>query len=283
MNRSRSKQWQTINATRYEGDATSGDVLTFATNFFPGENYYIAYYGIMGPADLSEETIHRIHRLAMTSLPRFGTIGWYAFDPATPMTLPPPPLIPMAWLNRLAFLGLIAFLIVGVVFLPALILAFITATIAFWMGARLAPRIRAVLPPLVAACLIVASVLLDPISGRTAGVWIASAALVALISMAVLTPWPLFRERGKVVKPRTAVFVCGVGTFFVVLFGIVPWTLFPPDPAALMLSRPIVLVPSGAFRDRLSREHGSRHGILFGDPALEPDPKTPTEPRDHGE
>ncbi|MEN6341081.1 MAG: hypothetical protein ABFC89_00825 [Methanospirillum sp.] len=226
---------QAINATRYEGDATSGYVITFATNFFPGENYCIAYYGVVGPAGLSEETMHRLRLLAMTSL-RFVSLGRYEFDPATPMTLPPPPLIPMAWLDQLAFLGLIAFLIVGVVLIPAIVLALITATIAFWMGARLTPRIRAFLPPLVAACLIVASVLLDPISGRTAGVWIAGAAFVALISMAVLTPWPLFRERVKVVKPRTAVFVCGIVTFFVVLLGIVPWTLFPPDPAALMLS-----------------------------------------------
>ncbi|MEN6517783.1 MAG: hypothetical protein ABFC38_06265 [Methanospirillum sp.] len=254
VNLSRSEPWQAINATRYESEETSGDVLTFATHYFPEENYYIAYYGIVGPADLSEETVHRIHLLAMTSLPDFVTNALYEFDPATPMTLPPSSPIPwttISWILILCF-GLLTIAIVDLV--PALALGFVTAMVFQRVIVRATPRTRAFLPPLIAACLIgVLSVTAPLVHGTPAGP-IDGVLLAGIVAMGVLTPWPLFAGRFEAMKPRSAVFLCAVGTFFVVLLFTLPLLSLHPNfgdfmrifsaldpPPSSIAFRPVVL------------------------------------------
>ncbi|ACL16958.1 AI-2E family transporter [Methanosphaerula palustris] len=242
------EQWQAINATRYDGDGTSGYFITFATNYYPGENYYITYYGIMGKADRSEETTHRLHLLAMTTIPRFISSFWFDYlDPATPMKVPLPSPIPMSWISLLMIGGLFLFLIIGFVFIPALVLAYITVGLSRWIEARSAPWIHSLLPPLVAVCLIVVPAGIVPFVDQVSAGVIEGIVLAALISMGVMTPWPLFLERLKVVKPQTAVFICGIGTFFVLTLGIMPWTQLSPDLGGFLiaLAQPF---PSAAVR-----------------------------------
>ncbi len=229
-NLSQSEQWQTINATRCESEEASGDVLTFATHFFPGENYYIAYYGVVGPADLSEETVHRIHLLAMTSIPDFVTNALYEFDPATPMTHPPSSPIPwtaISWLLILCY-SLLTIAIVDLV--PALALGFLTATTFQKIYVRAAPSIRLLLPPLIAACLIGVLAVIAPLVHGTPAGPIDGVLLAGVVAMGILTPWPLFTGRFKVMKPRSAVFLCGTGTFFLALLFTLPLVSLHPNP-----------------------------------------------------
>ncbi|MEN6341078.1 MAG: hypothetical protein ABFC89_00810 [Methanospirillum sp.] len=234
VNLSRSEQWQAINATRYESEETSGDALTFATNYFPGENYYIAYYGVVGPTGLSEETIRRLHLLAMTSFSQFVAYHWLEFDPATPMTVPPSSPIPwtaISWLLILCY-SLLTIAIVDLV--PALVLGFLTATAFQKINVRAAPSIRLLLPPLVAICLIgVLAVIAPLVHGTPAGL-IGGVLLAGVVAMGVLTPWPLFAGRFEVMRSRSAVFLCGTGTFFVVLLFTLPLISLHPNLTDLM-------------------------------------------------
>jgi hypothetical protein len=71
-------------AMKYTGPETSGYFIFLSTDFFPGENYYIAYYGVDEQSDLEDET-HQIKTLIMSCLPGFINRQNYSFDPAPPV------------------------------------------------------------------------------------------------------------------------------------------------------------------------------------------------------
>ncbi|ACL16956.1 hypothetical protein [Methanosphaerula palustris] len=211
------EQWRTINATRYEGEGTSGDFLTFATNYFPGENYYIAYYGITGSTNVSEDATHHQHLLAMTSIPRFVMSHWYEFDPATPMTIPDYSSSPAYWANQLVVISPLLLLVIGFTYIPVIALAYITARIALWMEARITPRIRVILPLIVVGCLIG---LLAVRALYIEEVWVGLTDILVtavLVPMGVLTAWPVFEGHLTIVKPRSAVYFCVAGTLFAII------------------------------------------------------------------
>jgi len=72
-----------VNATRYISGATSGYFIIFSTGFFPGENYYIAYYGTGRGSALSEDT-PCLKALIMSVFPGFVEHTEYMFDPVAP-------------------------------------------------------------------------------------------------------------------------------------------------------------------------------------------------------
>lgn len=83
-----------INATQYIAPETSGYFIIFSTDFFPGENYYIAYYGVDGQSDLANDT-PQIKTLIMSCFPGFVEKQNYLYDLASPETLPTPlPTVP---------------------------------------------------------------------------------------------------------------------------------------------------------------------------------------------
>lgn len=232
VNLSGSGQWQAIDATQYESDETSGYLLTFTMDSYPGVNYYIAYYGVVGPVDLREEA-HRLHLLAMTNLPVMVLGHWYVFNPKTPMTnsydsfipLSGPIFNPANWIPLLAMIASILLTIVGCTILPIIVLASITARIALWMETRVPPRTRAILPWIVAGCLIgvlaVRALFVEEISLG----WTDFIAAAVLVPMGVLTAWPLFKGRLKAVQPNSAVFLCVAGTFLTIIIGTVLYLL----------------------------------------------------------
>ncbi|PKL70696.1 MAG: hypothetical protein CVV30_04925 [Methanomicrobiales archaeon HGW-Methanomicrobiales-1] len=84
--RLRAKQ---INATKYVANDTSGYFILFSTDYFPGENYYIAYYGVVGRSDLADD-IPQIKTLIMSCFPGFVETQKYTFDPTTSTNQPAP-------------------------------------------------------------------------------------------------------------------------------------------------------------------------------------------------
>ena len=72
-----------VNATAYRAADTSGYFIIFSTDFFPGESYYIAYYGTAGRSDLDTAT-PRIRTLIMSCFPVFVEGRTYTFDPVSP-------------------------------------------------------------------------------------------------------------------------------------------------------------------------------------------------------
>lgn len=74
-----------VNATRYISGTTSGYFIIVSTGFFPGENYYIAYYGTERGSDLLEDT-PRLKTLILSVFPGFVEHTEYAFDPVAPKT-----------------------------------------------------------------------------------------------------------------------------------------------------------------------------------------------------
>lgn len=248
---SRSTQWQAINATRYESEETSGYAFTFATDYFPGENYYIAYYGIVGPAKLSEGTTHRLRLLATTILPVLIR-GGYEFDPANPMAVPDVPFNPAFWAQFISGFLSILFVFIAFAFIPVIVLSYITAMMALWMKDRVPPRTRVFLPPIVAGCLLgIIAVRALFVTEIAIGLTDLVAAAI-LIPMGVLTSWPLVEGRLATVRPKSAVFFCGAFTFFgiitcTVLFFLLGWAIFTGpiypnyEPLWFIVSRSVVL------------------------------------------
>lgn len=74
-----------VNATRYISGTTSGYFIIVSTDFFPGDNYYIAYYGTERGSDLLEDT-PRLKALILSVFPGFVEHTEYAFDPVAPKT-----------------------------------------------------------------------------------------------------------------------------------------------------------------------------------------------------
>ncbi len=74
-----------ISTTQYISPETSGYFIFFSTDFFPGENYYIAYYGVVGHSDLADDT-PQIKTLIMSCFPGFVEKQDYHFDPTSPAT-----------------------------------------------------------------------------------------------------------------------------------------------------------------------------------------------------
>ncbi len=74
-----------VNATAYRAKDTAGYFIVFSTDFFPGENYYIAYYGTVGRSDPGNAT-PQIKTLIMSCFPGFVEGRAYTFDPVLPLT-----------------------------------------------------------------------------------------------------------------------------------------------------------------------------------------------------
>jgi len=74
-----------VNATAYRANDTSGYFIVFSTDFFPGENYYIAYYGTVGRSDPGNAT-PQIKTLIVSCFPGFVEGRAYTFDPVLPLT-----------------------------------------------------------------------------------------------------------------------------------------------------------------------------------------------------
>ncbi len=248
---SRSKQWQTINATRYESKETSGYAITFATNYFPGENYYIAYYGIVDPAELSEDTAHRLRLLATTILPVLIR-GGYEFDPTNPMAVPDVQFNPAFWAHFISGFLSILFVFIAFAFIPVIVLSYITTMLALWMKDRVPPRTRVFLPPIVAGCLLGLIAIKALFVTEIAVGWTDLLVAAVVVPMGVLTSWPLFEGRLTAVRPKSAVFFCGAFTFFgiitcTVLFVLLGWTIFTGpiypnyEPLWFIVPRSIVL------------------------------------------
>ncbi|ACL16957.1 MFS transporter [Methanosphaerula palustris] len=231
VNLSGSEQWRAIDATQYESDETSGYLLTFAMDSYPGVNYYIAYYGVVGPVDLREEA-HHLHLLAMTNLPVMVLGHLYVFNPTTPMIKVYDSFIPRFditnWTNWIPFLEifiLILIAVIGYTLIPIIALAYISARISLWMEARMTPRTRAILPLIVAGCLIgVLSVRALYVEEFSLG-WTDLIAAAILVPMGVLTARPLVKKRQNSVKPKSAVFLCVVWTFLTIIIGTVLYYL----------------------------------------------------------
>ncbi|ACL16959.1 MFS transporter [Methanosphaerula palustris] len=231
VNLSRSEQWQAIDATQYESDETSGYLLTFVMDSYPGVNYYIAYYGVVGPTDMREEA-HHLHLLAMTNLPVMVLGHLYVFNPATPMIKVYDSFIPRFditnWTNWIPFLEifiLILIAVIGYTLIPIIALAYISARISLWMEARMTPRTRGILPLIVAGCLIgVLAVRTLYVEEFSLG-WTDLIAAAILVPMGVLTVRPLVKKHQKSVKPKSAVFLCVVWTFLTIIIGTVLYYL----------------------------------------------------------
>jgi len=73
-----------INAIRYEDPTKSGYFVIFSTNFFPGPNYFIVYYGVVEPTDLKEHST-QLETLITTVIPNFLEGESYVFNPEFPM------------------------------------------------------------------------------------------------------------------------------------------------------------------------------------------------------
>ncbi|MBN1431850.1 MAG: hypothetical protein JW931_03675 [Methanomicrobiaceae archaeon] len=87
---------QEIDAIQYESPETSGYFIIFATDFFPGPNYYIAYYGTAGPGVLENHS-GRLETIIMTAVPGFLEGRSYIPNPESPMpdtATPLPVMIP---------------------------------------------------------------------------------------------------------------------------------------------------------------------------------------------
>lgn len=80
-----------FDVTKYSASDTSGYFVFLSTDFFPGENYYIAYYGVDGKPDPVNDT-PRIKTLIMSCLPGFVNRQKFTFNPATPWNSLPAPL-----------------------------------------------------------------------------------------------------------------------------------------------------------------------------------------------
>jgi hypothetical protein len=236
VNLSGSEQWRAIDATRYESDETSGYLLTFAMDSYPGVNYYIAYYGVVGPTDMREEA-HHLNLLAMTNLPVMVLGHLYVFNPATPMIKVYDSFIPRFditnWTNWIPFLvtfSLILIAVIGFTLIPIIALAYISARISLWMEARMTPRTRAIMPLIVAGCLIgVLAIRALYVEEFSLG-WTDLIAAAILVPMGVLTARPLVKKRQnsvmpKSAKPKSAVFLCVVWTFLTIIIGTVLYYL----------------------------------------------------------
>ncbi|AGB01381.1 hypothetical protein [Methanoregula formicica] len=58
-----------IDVIQYNSNSTSGYFIIFGSYYFPGPNYYIAYYGVVGSSDIGEQS-SRLKRI-MIIVPQF--------------------------------------------------------------------------------------------------------------------------------------------------------------------------------------------------------------------
>ncbi len=80
-----------IPVIQYTTTDTYGYFVFLSTNFFPGENYYIAYYGVDGMPDPVNDT-PQLKTLIMSCLPGFVERRSFTFNPASPPNSLPAPL-----------------------------------------------------------------------------------------------------------------------------------------------------------------------------------------------
>ncbi|MCK9593712.1 MAG: hypothetical protein M0Q91_17060, partial [Methanoregula sp.] len=74
-----------ISAIKYKNATTSGYFIVFETGYYPGQNYYIAYYGVVGSSDIQAHTT-QLETLMMTRIPAFLEGSVYEINPELPMT-----------------------------------------------------------------------------------------------------------------------------------------------------------------------------------------------------
>lgn len=94
-----------ISAIQYINATTSGYFIIFDTHFFPGPNYYIAYYGIIGSPDLQNysSTLDSF----MTIVPYFMEAGGTnTMNPGSPMAVPTR--IPLPLVTPVGAVGIVA-------------------------------------------------------------------------------------------------------------------------------------------------------------------------------
>lgn len=96
-------QVKQIPAAQYTASDTSGYFIFLSTDFFPGENYFIAYYSVDGQSDLVADS-PQIKTLIMSCLPGFVENRTFAFNPTSPISRPGPivvatVIIILAWIG----------------------------------------------------------------------------------------------------------------------------------------------------------------------------------------
>jgi hypothetical protein len=98
---------QRIDAVQYISNSTSGYFIIFDSHFFPGPNYFIAYYGVVGSSDL-EKYSPKLKSI-MILVPKFMDNGVpNVINPITSMDVPPEiPLPVIILIMALGIVGLI--------------------------------------------------------------------------------------------------------------------------------------------------------------------------------
>jgi hypothetical protein len=98
---------QRIDAIQYISNSTSGYFIIFDSHFFPGPNYFIAYYGVVGSSDL-EKNSPKLKSI-MIYVPKFMDHGVpTVINPVTSMDVPPE--IPLPVIILLMALGIVGFI-----------------------------------------------------------------------------------------------------------------------------------------------------------------------------
>ncbi len=96
----------------YESNGTSGYFVIFSTRYFPGESYYIAYYGLAGSSRL-EDNSTLLNTFIMSVIPETLEHEIYVFYPSVLLSSsysPSPSFLSLPWLTLL-FLVVIGILV----------------------------------------------------------------------------------------------------------------------------------------------------------------------------
>jgi hypothetical protein len=103
-------------------------------------------------------------------------------------------------------------------------------------------RIRAILPPTVAALFICIKVFIAPVFSGTPslihGIALYFLLPTVIIAMEVLTPWPVVQGRLRYMKPMTMVFLCGIGSFYLTMFDNTLWPSMGSEMTTHLVSTP---------------------------------------------
>ena len=68
-----------VNATRYVSNETSGFFIIHPDRHYPGNNYYIAFYGVIGPSDF-QDSVHPLKIFITTVAPELKMGGTFDLD-----------------------------------------------------------------------------------------------------------------------------------------------------------------------------------------------------------
>jgi hypothetical protein len=198
-------------ATKYIGNETSGYLVTTSGH----GGYLIVYYGVAGRSDLVQED-YPLKLLMLSSVADPVTNSRYRIDPAGPTSLPLSPLFYQPTLQIEYF---------AVILVIALVFAFFTTGLYILVEVATVPSVRAFVPPVLAVLL------------NTVNFALPSLVPFTVVSMAVMTPLPLFGGRLRAFSERTAVFLCALGALPLMLvsshffFGVTEGVLLNLPPA----------------------------------------------------